>query len=303
MPYDVVAYEADEAAMMLTPEQEGLFHRLLRRAWMNGSIPDDVDKCSKICRVTKFQMRRAWPALRPLWLESVSEPGRLLNAKQEREREWKGRYTHEQAKRGRLGGIAKALRNKESDVASAKQALQVCQPSAVASPSPIPIPPLPLPSRLIHNSSLLVSPTEEKPSARPRDLAADFFCEKCLEFTKTPYVAERGDFVQLAKLRKAFQTPAREPPPGWEEAVANYFATPNGQVSLADLSNPKRYAVYRVSPIDGYGKPMNHKNRHGKEKETHAERVARHNRETKAEFDLEFADGDVHPIGPTSGEG
>lgn len=107
MPYDVVAYEADENAMLLTPEQEGLFHRLLRRSWMNGSIPDDVEKCAVICRVTKLQMKRNWDAIRPLWVKS-SIPGRLVNAKQESEREWKEKYSAAQAERGHLGGIAKS---------------------------------------------------------------------------------------------------------------------------------------------------------------------------------------------------
>ena len=42
MPYDVVAYEADDLAMQLSESEEGLFHRMLRRAWMNGSIPSDL---------------------------------------------------------------------------------------------------------------------------------------------------------------------------------------------------------------------------------------------------------------------
>lgn len=125
----------------------------------------------------------------------------------------------------------------------------------------------------IHNSSLRDSPAP----SRARDLASDFFAEKCLELTQTPYVCETGDFVMLAKLRKAFGTEAKERPPGWEEAVTHYFGSPLSQYSLADLANPKRYAVFRNSPLDGFNKPVNH-NGNGKH-ESKAQGIERRNEE------------------------
>ena len=81
-------------------------------------------------------MRRAWPVLRPLWVESTTEIGRLLNMKQEREREWRWGYTRAQAERGRKGGVAKAYKNKETSLASAKQTPEVCSSLPIPSPSP-----------------------------------------------------------------------------------------------------------------------------------------------------------------------
>lgn len=101
---------------------------------------------------------------------------------------------------------------------------------------------------------------ETKPD-RPRDLASDYFASKCRECTTVPYSPEGSDFVMLAKLRKSFNIPARQLPPGWEHACENYFASPLGQYSLADLANPKRYAVFVNSPVDDFNKPIHHANR------------------------------------------
>lgn len=248
MPYDVVAYEADENAMLLSAEQEGLFHRLLRRAWMNGSIPDDVNKCAVICRVTKLQMKRAWTAIRPLWIES--EPGRLVNAKQESEREWKAMYSTAQSERGRLGGVAKSRQNKKRNVASAKQA-----PNARLASLPLPSPSLPKEANIINNSPTVVSAASEKRAAQ-RDEAADFFSEKHHELLHSVYITAPKDFVQLARLRNANGVSARASPDGWQEAVMNYFASPLSCWTLADLA--ARFAVFRNTALDRYGKPINH---------------------------------------------
>ena len=44
MPYDVVAFSTDEDAYLWTNQEEGAFHRLMRHAWINGGIPDDMKK-------------------------------------------------------------------------------------------------------------------------------------------------------------------------------------------------------------------------------------------------------------------
>lgn len=246
MPYDVVAYEADEAAMLLTPEQEGIFHRLLRRAWMNGSIPDDEIKLASICRVTKLQMHRAWPAIRPLWYESPTETGRLLNAKQESEREWTRGYSTRQAERGSLGGKAKALRNKEHSVASAKQAPS--KRSSLPHPSPSPSP---------FNTNTNTEDGELRsrpPAARRTDNAYQIFADEHLQKTGAAYLNSRGDFVQLARLRKANSLGSEDTPDGWQIAAVNYFESPISKPTMADLCT--RFAVFKISPVDSYGKPI-----------------------------------------------
>jgi len=117
MPYDVVAYEADDLAMQLTETEEGLFHRMLRRSWMNGSIPADLQALADICRTTRRKLEKAWPRLGPLWHESPDLPGRLINAKQEQERifvEEKRKRATESAK-NRWGKRNKTLNNADAN--------------------------------------------------------------------------------------------------------------------------------------------------------------------------------------------
>ncbi len=86
MPYDVVAYEADERTRKLTIGEEGIFHRLLRLAWMNGSIPSNLDDLASLVRIRPTTMQKAWIKLSEMWESTPSDPSRLVNSKQESER-------------------------------------------------------------------------------------------------------------------------------------------------------------------------------------------------------------------------
>lgn len=113
MPYDVVAYEADELAMQLSESEEGLFHRMLRRAWMNGSIPDNLDTLASICRTRPSTMKKAWVRIAPLWKGKEDDPGRLINSKQESERAYKASYSAKKSASGHLGNEIKSQMNAE----------------------------------------------------------------------------------------------------------------------------------------------------------------------------------------------
>lgn len=115
MPYDVLAFETDERAKKLTLEQEGAFHRLLRHAWINGSIPADIELISGLCRArSRLQMGRIWGdvplkfgvRLADFWLKSESEPDRLINLKQESER----RFVEKMSVRGKKSIAKKRLK-------------------------------------------------------------------------------------------------------------------------------------------------------------------------------------------------
>ncbi len=86
MPYDVVAFSTDEAAMLWTLDEEGAFHRLMRHAWMNGSIPDDPSALASICRCPPDLFGVIWRKLETSWPRA--EDGRRRNPKQEEERGW-----------------------------------------------------------------------------------------------------------------------------------------------------------------------------------------------------------------------
>lgn len=134
MPYDVVAYEADDLAMQLSESEEGLFHRMLRRAWMNGSIPSDMVELSRVCRTHATRLKKAWIRISPLWVPHDALPGRLVNSKQERERVWVD--TKRETNRHIAENRWKALRDKRNDNANAERT----QSERSTSPSPSPSP-------------------------------------------------------------------------------------------------------------------------------------------------------------------
>ena len=114
MPYDVVAFDTDERAKLFSLEEEGAFHRLLRHAWINGSIPDDLLRLSRICRCGSVKkMEKLWLALEPLWPIDTMCAGRRINAKQESEREYKheksGKSRESAVKRWEVNRNAKAV--------------------------------------------------------------------------------------------------------------------------------------------------------------------------------------------------
>jgi len=236
MPYDVVAYETDELALQLSEIEEGLFHRMLRKAWVNGSIPADLVALAPLCRTHLSRLKKAWVRLAPLWTPHPTEAGRLINLKQERERAWVEEKSDKSTQ-----AIEKRWKEKKTKDGDHTDVL----PTNNKGNTPLPVPSHPNPT--IENG-------EVKPTGEAADAAADLFAKQHLERTKAGYVWAKGDFVQLAALRKANGIAARASPDGWDVAVRNYFASPLSKYTLADCAN--RYPVLRNSALDRYGKPV-----------------------------------------------
>lgn len=93
------------------------------------------------------------------------------------------------------------------------------------------------------------------PSEVKRDLAYDFFAAQFERKTGTPYMDCKGDFVQLARLRKSFKVGGKEMPPDWEEAVSNYLDSPANSYSISYMVTGNRYAIFRKSKVNQFGKP------------------------------------------------
>jgi hypothetical protein len=81
--------------------------------------------------------------------------------------------------------------------------------------------------------------------------------------TGSPYMSSKGDFVQLATLRKSFKIQGKETPPEWHDACRNYLNSPKESYSIAYMVTGNRYAVFRKSKINQYNKPENVKNHIG----------------------------------------
>jgi len=91
----------------------------------------------------------------------------------------------------------------------------------------------------------------EKPS-KPQDAFYSSFVTSYAQVYGCPYQNKRADFVQLAACRKKsgeWLTTDR-----WQTALVNYFASPLGAHTLADLSN--RFGTFFRSALDRYGKPL-----------------------------------------------
>jgi hypothetical protein len=91
-------------------------------------------------------------------------------------------------------------------------------------------------------------------SERPKDEAFEIFCAEFNEHRTIPYAGTTGDHVQLAGLRRQVKIETRDTPPGWVDAIHNYFGTPMSKYTLADLCT--RFDVFLQGPLDRFGKPV-----------------------------------------------
>lgn len=137
MPYDVVAFESDENALALSETEEGLFHRILRKAWINGSVPADLDQLANLCRTRPSTLKKAWPKLGAMWIESEENPKRLINKKQEKERIFRQGIVDANSAAGKLS--AKLRKEKEIDSTSVQRAFNERSTSLPSPSLPIPI--------------------------------------------------------------------------------------------------------------------------------------------------------------------
>jgi hypothetical protein len=88
---------------------------------------------------------------------------------------------------------------------------------------------------------------------RPKDPAFEIFNIEFKEHRQIPYRSGKGDHVQLSALRRQLGIATKETPPSWTDAIHNFFATPLGKYTLADLC--VRFDVFLKGPLDRFGKP------------------------------------------------
>ena len=77
---------SDEKVQLMSNEAVGCYVALLRHAWREGSIPDNPGLLLVLSRCRDRQeLDRVWPAVSRCFVPA--EPGRLVNPRQERERQ------------------------------------------------------------------------------------------------------------------------------------------------------------------------------------------------------------------------
>lgn len=89
-------------------------------------------------------------------------------------------------------------------------------------------------------------------SAGSRNPHYDRFASAFQAQTGYPYQSRKADFVRFAAWKKADD--GRTSLEGFEKAIENYFASPQGSYTFADLLS--RFATFRLTALDRYGKPV-----------------------------------------------
>lgn len=141
-----------------------------------------------------------------------------------------------------------------------------------------------VPDGLAYLVGRLAASGMEVPELRKRlqDDAVEEFRKACLWLTQAPYIVTPADMVNLARLRKGYGLAVGTCPPDWEAAIENYFQSPLSKYSLADLC--VRYTIFHNSPVDRYGKPVNHSGSYA-DGQTKAGRNLQEARKLRAQLD------------------
>ena len=65
--YYVDDFELNAKVRVMTAEQEGCYHRLLRYQWREGCVPDEMRALAQIARQSPRKMQHIWKTLEPLF--------------------------------------------------------------------------------------------------------------------------------------------------------------------------------------------------------------------------------------------
>ena len=108
-------YRASRNANRLSWQERGIYRELLDECWVEGSIPDDIERLADICRCPVGPMAEAWPTLRRLFAPLEGLDGMYLSSKRlEIERSEEDKERIRKANAGRKGGLAKAAKLKQN---------------------------------------------------------------------------------------------------------------------------------------------------------------------------------------------
>lgn len=79
-------FDTDQNVRLMDMCEVGLYVLCLNHSWINGSLPDDIKKISKIVGQPLAKVKRSWVAVSRCFVKN--ESGNLVNLKQEKERTW-----------------------------------------------------------------------------------------------------------------------------------------------------------------------------------------------------------------------
>jgi uncharacterized protein YdaU (DUF1376 family) len=128
----VTDYRASRRVQRLTWQERGLYRELLDECWIEGSIPDDMDRLAEIAGCPRGVMAEAWANLKAMFKTIDGLDGMYLTSRRlELERSDDDAFRVGRAIAGRKGGLAKASRAKLSLANPSQQLEQLEQSKAV----------------------------------------------------------------------------------------------------------------------------------------------------------------------------
>lgn len=110
MPYYkwlALDYRASRNANALTWIERGLYRELLDECWLEGGIPERLEKLAEICRCPLPIMADAWRNLGPMFSAASSVPGLISHPKIEDQRTEADATRLTRAAAGKAGGASK----------------------------------------------------------------------------------------------------------------------------------------------------------------------------------------------------
>lgn len=118
---------ASDSVAQMTHEEVGIYMLLLCRAWVGPGLPTDLARVARLVGLPEERLRELWAG--PLGSCFVERDGRLVNPRQEREREVAQERTARRAQAGSRGGnAASASRRGRSNATTDEQ--QYCDAGA-----------------------------------------------------------------------------------------------------------------------------------------------------------------------------
>jgi uncharacterized protein YdaU (DUF1376 family) len=106
---------SDENVSLMSNRELGCYIKLLSHCWLEGSIPSDMGKISRLCGEPKEVMAELWLSLNKCFLPCVQDSTRLLNMRLEKERKKQTDRKKERSESGKRGAKSRWYKNENSD--------------------------------------------------------------------------------------------------------------------------------------------------------------------------------------------
>jgi uncharacterized protein YdaU (DUF1376 family) len=129
----VADYRASRAVQRMDYITKGLYRELLDECWVEGAIPDDIEKLADICGCPIGVMADAWKVLRPRFSPLVGMDGTYMTmTRLEVERTDSDKLRATRALAGAKGGRAKANSGKHKQTVANTPAVAIAEQSSNA---------------------------------------------------------------------------------------------------------------------------------------------------------------------------